>query len=603
MARVFFDDDNEDADRPRTFLLQSVRATSFHGRHLTIPAYDSLPPYFNRPLHFDVTWIENPPPPDIPLDSISDIPLVDKYVAHTYSELVSDEIANRTVLDWMRYFQQSKLTSGRKKKRSRAKRPEEAGTATDPVVTRSNILLLSGPPGSGKSTLIRVAAARCGFHVIELNASEDARAERNQILLQGQLDFEPVFGARTRPLLVLEEMDGIGTISDSITRAISELKGRPIVVAVNDAYVPALRTIRTQAQVVRMPPPPVSKFIARLKRICENEHINITPQALADLAEASHLDMRTALNTLQFVAIRQPVTAEMLQLTPVGVKNSALTPFDVWTALFSQATKLEDTLRTLESFGDVRLVAVGVLENLEAFRSPDPTGHRIADLLDGLCFADCAVGELAGLGLAGVPKLHGVAKVGVRQITFPSNTLARESQIRRNQQVIANNPKWREYRDLFDFYVSPSQQVAHMLTGRTGSELRKRFVDFHRMVKVTYKKNDFGHYIAEPDVDMIIGFEPGAPARLAKFREFIQHEIEKLQSAAKVTKERDLSQKLTRVMKKKKAAPATDFWGQKIEQQLSQYTQDRRAPIVYKYNEGFTNAVRRPVYLSRILLA
>jgi chromosome transmission fidelity protein 18 len=293
----------------------------------------------------------------------------------------------------------------------------------------------------------------------------------------------------------------------------------------------------------------------------------------------------------------------MLQLTPVGVKNSTLSPFDVWTALFTQTTKLETALRLLESFGDIRLAAIGVLENLDSFRSPDPTGRRVADILDGLCFADCATGEIAALGLVDTPRLHGVARVGARQVVFPSTTLSREAQVRRNEQTIAKNPKWREYRDLFAFYVSPPQQVANVLAGRAGAELRNRFIEFHQAAKITYKKNDFGHYIAEPDVDLMLGFEPGAPARLAKFREFIQHEIEKIQSRPQVARERDIAQKLQGAQRKRKDAPATDFWGQKVDGQPSQYTQDRRAPIVYKYNEGFTNAVRRPVYLSRILLA
>jgi DNA polymerase III delta prime subunit len=131
---------------------------------------------------------------------------------------------------------------------------------------------------------------------------------------------------------------------------------------VTDAYAPTLRSIRTQAQVVRMPPPPVSKFISRLKWICESEGVEITPKALADLAEASHLDLRTALNTLEFVAITRPVTAAVLQLTPVGLKNAALTPFDVWTALFTQTTKLE--------------TALWLLKNLDAFRSPDRAPRR-----------------------------------------------------------------------------------------------------------------------------------------------------------------------------------------------------------------------------------
>jgi hypothetical protein len=38
--------------------------------------------------------------------------------------------------------------------------------------------------------------------------------------------------------------------------------------------------------------------------------------------------------------------------------------------------------------------------------------------------------------------------------------------------------------------------------------------------------------------------------------------------------------------------------GQKVDEQASQYTQDRRLSIVDRYDEGCTNAVRRPVSLA-----
>jgi hypothetical protein len=76
----------------------------------------------------------------------------------------------------------------------------------------------------------------------------------------------------------------------------------------------------------------------------------------------------------------------------------------------------------------------------------------------------------------------------------------------------------------------------------------------------------------------------------------IQLEIKKQQSAGK---EMDLGIKLART---KKARAAVDFWSHKVDDTPSQHTKDRRKPVVYKYHEGFTNAVRWPVYLARIIV-
>jgi hypothetical protein len=100
-----FDEEMEESDRPRAFLLKSLRATSFHGRQITIPMYDSIPPYFDRWLKFDVTWIDNPTLNDLPNDALWEMPFSEKYLARQYGDLISDEPMNRAVLDWVRYFE------------------------------------------------------------------------------------------------------------------------------------------------------------------------------------------------------------------------------------------------------------------------------------------------------------------------------------------------------------------------------------------------------------------------------------------------------------------------------------------------------------------
>lgn len=610
---TFTDNDISELETRKSYLLNSLRVTSFSGESIRIPKYDIFPPYFDRQQEFNITWESSLPPPKIDIPEGSTKSFVEKYRAKSYVDLISDEKANRDVLNWLRQFKESsavqKIKESKKKRKNKKQIAAEVAAEDGKGLKTSHILIIAGPPGCGKTTLVQIVAAHCNYHIIELNASEDIKSQRNQILLQNQIDFEPVFGKKTRPLLVLEEMDGVGTISDSVLKNITSFAGRPVIIIVNNLYAPALRYVRAQANIVRMDPPPSSKFVSRLRKIADSEEISYVPKALIDIAEQSKYDMRTALNTLQFLSIRQPVTPEMVQLMPVGVKNATFTYFDIMSELFTMTSKLEDSLLALESFGDNQLVSMGILENLETVKSGGYANRRIADVLDNLSFADTSYGEIAQLGLACVPKLVGVSHIN-RQIVYPTDNFTYENTIRKNKKTLIG--KLKECAPLIQTYMNPDQQILNSLM-RGNDDIREKFVKFHKYVNVSYSKNISGFYNSDPDIDTLLtynqnfthnNYNPSSKI-LTKFREFMHRELEK--DTFQVTKYQNKVTSGLRIedkLKKKsdpKALVTKDFWGNVVDIGPSQMSLDRRPPTYYRYNEGFTNAVKRVVMLSRIM--
>lgn len=76
---------------------------------------------------------------------------------------------------------------------------------------------------------------------------------------------------------------------------------RPIICICNDQFAASLRPLRSVALIFEFTAAPKTKFVDRLKYICQHEGMEFEPRTLGALADGVDMDIRSALNTLQFV--------------------------------------------------------------------------------------------------------------------------------------------------------------------------------------------------------------------------------------------------------------------------------------------------------------
>jgi replication factor C large subunit len=168
-------------------------------------------------------------------------------------------------------------------------------------VSGSRPLLLVGPPGTGKTTLVHALARQLDYDVVEMNASD----MRNKEALQARIT--PVFQNTAnligkKIMLFLDEVDGISGREDTggldILIDLMKEPTVPVIMAANEKSL-KIRKLVKACKMVEFSPVPSRLLLLLLDHILQSEGVKLGPGDRTSIVDNSRGDIRSLLNSAQ----------------------------------------------------------------------------------------------------------------------------------------------------------------------------------------------------------------------------------------------------------------------------------------------------------------
>jgi len=168
---------------------------------------------------------------------------------------------------------------------------------------KKKAMLLHGPAGTGKTSMVLAAAKEKDCEILELNSSDFRNRAKLESILKPATLQQSLF--KKGKILLMDEVDGvtgtdIGGIPE-LVRIISETK-YPIIMTCNDAWQSKMAPVRAKSKVVEIKQISIGDIVSILSRISEAESLDRAPLFLKQIAIKSQGDLRAAINDLQSYA-------------------------------------------------------------------------------------------------------------------------------------------------------------------------------------------------------------------------------------------------------------------------------------------------------------
>ncbi|PWY98183.1 DNA replication factor C, large subunit [Testicularia cyperi] len=300
-----------------------------------------------------------------------------KYAPKQMKDLVGNKAAVEKLAGWLKAWPNSY--------RSNFKKPGPTGMNVYRAV------LISGPPGIGKTTSAHLVAKMEGFSPLEFNASDTRSKKLIESMLQDTINNKSLDswysggkmstgtggadGVRIhdRTVLIMDEVDGMSGGDRGGVGAINALIKKtkvPIICICNDRRSQKMRPFEHTTYNLGFRKPDAAQVRSRMLSIAFKEKLKVNGEVMAQLIEASQGDIRSVINMLSTWKLSKSEMTfdESKALGAENAKPGLATPFTLYSELSSPYMFSQTSRKTLNDkanlyFQDHAFVPLMVAEN------------------------------------------------------------------------------------------------------------------------------------------------------------------------------------------------------------------------------------------------
>ena len=228
----------------------------------------------------------------------------DKYTPKNMDEIIGNKSVISKLINWLDDWEDVIINGNTKKtvtKFTKGKKPQFENL-------NARACLITGDPGIGKTSSVRLIAKLKGYQTYETNAS----LQRNKSIIQSNVGFlfnnttiplNTLEDINTKNLIIMDEIDGMSGNDDKggISALIDIIKKTkiPIICIANDRQSQKLKSLVNYCYDLKFMKPDKRQIVQRMLAICEEEGINCEVNALEYICESCNNDIRQFLNFIE----------------------------------------------------------------------------------------------------------------------------------------------------------------------------------------------------------------------------------------------------------------------------------------------------------------